>query len=276
MAWNRIVPWKVLSMKARPDELVPVGYGARDCAFRNTLEGGSRIWVVTRIAGELSLAACVTVENLLDGDEIPKRERKKGMDGLLEAWRFVAEADPGSSEFFETNDAEPVIKCLGIEFTQSRPIVYFKDSLCGWFEECVRQGRKSLFLSYTWDDSRRFAVLVASGLRREGLSSWLDAWAMPRYENPKDKKRKKISDGRLKALIRLGIRSSSAAVVINSGSYGKSLWTKREMRYLRESDVSCFEVMRGGEGPRFDNKSPIHARRVDDVVRAIARSYRGY
>lgn len=272
MAWKRIVPWKVLSMKARPNELVPVGYGARYYAFRDSLERGSRIWVVTRIAGTFSLAACVTVRDVLDSEEVPRRQCTPGIDGLLDAWRFVAEADARKSEFFETNNADPVIESLGIEFAQSKSIVYCEESLADAFALCVRQGRESLFLSYTWDDSRRFALAVARGLRRESVSSWIDAWAMPRYEKPENEKRKKISDARLKDLIRLGVRRSKAAVVINSGDFGKGLWTKREIRFIREAGIPCFEVMRGGDRPRFD-EPPIHARRVDEVVREVVRRY---
>jgi hypothetical protein len=220
MTWNRIVAWKVLSMRAYPNELIPVGYGARQCAYWDSLKRGSRIWVVTRISGKLSLAGCVTVRKMLESDNVTRRDRKKGIDELLKAWPFVAEAEPSKSEFFETNSAQPVIDDLGIKFSQGAPIAYFEHSLRRAFGKCMRQGRNSLFLSYTWDDTRRFAVLVAGGLRRKRVSSWLDAWTMPKYRNPKDEKREKISESRLKALIRLGIRNSKAAVVINSKGYG--------------------------------------------------------
>ncbi len=42
MAWERVVPWKILSMMARPDEpSVPLGFGARNRDFNELLEPGS-------------------------------------------------------------------------------------------------------------------------------------------------------------------------------------------------------------------------------------------
>ena len=103
MAWERVVPWKILSMLARPDEaLVPLGFGARNRDFKERLEPGSQIWVVTRIADEFSLAGRVTVSELLVRDCIPRDQWPEDAAGLFVKWRFVARADPAHSEFFET------------------------------------------------------------------------------------------------------------------------------------------------------------------------------
>jgi hypothetical protein len=99
MAWERVVPWKILSMMARPEEpLVPLGFGARNRDFRKLLEPGSQIWVVTRIAHEFSLAGRVAVRDILDRNCIPREEWPKDSAGLLAKWRFVARADPTTNE----------------------------------------------------------------------------------------------------------------------------------------------------------------------------------
>jgi len=67
MTWERVVPWKILSMVARPDKPpVPLGFGARNWDFHKLLEPGSQIWVVTRIANEFSLVGRVAVQDILD------------------------------------------------------------------------------------------------------------------------------------------------------------------------------------------------------------------
>ena len=101
MAWERVVPWKILSMMARPDEPpVPLGFGARNRDFNELLEPGSQIWVVTRIANEFSLAGRVAVRDILDRNCIPQEKRPKDIGGLFAKWRFVARADPTNCEFF--------------------------------------------------------------------------------------------------------------------------------------------------------------------------------
>lgn len=75
MAWQRLVPWKILSMIARPRErLVPIGFGARNEDFYKLLEPRSQIWVVTRLASEFSLAGRVAVREILDRNCIPQEE----------------------------------------------------------------------------------------------------------------------------------------------------------------------------------------------------------
>ncbi len=87
MAWERVVPWKILSMMARPDEpSVPLGFGARNRDFNELLEPGSYIWVVTRTANEFSIAGRVAVRDILDRNCIPQKKRPKNIGGLFAKW----------------------------------------------------------------------------------------------------------------------------------------------------------------------------------------------
>jgi hypothetical protein len=91
MAWERVVPWKILSMMARSGKPpVPVGFGAANRDFHKLLEPGSQIWVVTRIASEFSLAGRVAVRDVLDRNCLVQEERPKDIAGLFAKWRFVA------------------------------------------------------------------------------------------------------------------------------------------------------------------------------------------
>ena len=172
MDWKRVVPWKILSIKAHPTEsLVPVGFGARNKEFFNRLEAGSHIWVVTRIANEFSLAGCVKVQEIIDRDAIPKALWPEDVVDLCEQWKYVARADPFGSEFFETNSAQPVLNKLNVHFAQNRTIVYHDGVLKKLFQASMAQGREPIFLSYRWEGGRRYAFSLAKEFRRNGLSA---------------------------------------------------------------------------------------------------------
>jgi hypothetical protein len=272
MAWQRVVPWKILSMIARPRErLVPIGFGARNEDFYNLLEPRSQIWVVTRIANEFSLAGRVTVREILDRNCIPQEEWPKDTVGLFAKWRFVARADPNNSEFFETNNAEPVIARHRIRFAQNRTIAYRDVSLEDSFKACMDQGRETVFLSYRWEEGKRFAISLAQRFRREGLSPWLDSLAIPKYvvqgdwgADPQKPER------RLKKLIKLGIERSNLAVVINTRTFGRMSWTMMELGHIRRAGMPWFQVMRGGRMRKCD-EPPIFSRKPEEVVREILK-----
>jgi hypothetical protein len=270
MAWERVVPWKILSMMARPDEPpVPLGFGARNRDFHELLEPGSQIWVVTRIANEFSLAGRVAVRDIHDRNCIPQEKRPKDTEGLFAKWRFVARADPTNSEFFETNNAEPVMAKHQIRFAQNRTIAYREASLKGSFGACIDQARETVFLSYRWQEGRRFAIALAREFRRKGLSPWLDALSVPAYEA---KREPGVNAPRLKTLIKLGIEKSKLAVVINTETFAKTSWTRIELGHIRRKDIPWFQVMRGGTERKCD-EPPIFSRKPEVVVQEILKRH---
>ena len=270
MRWERVVPWKVLSLAAFPDAVpVPIGYGARNRNFAEQLKPGSRIWVVTRIAREFSLAGKVVVQEMFDRSKLPEGQWPQDLASLLVQWRYVARADPARSEFLETNIAEPVIARHGIRFAQNRTVVFSDTSLGGSFAECVQQGRRTVFLSYRWAEARRFAFALARELRKRGFSPWLDALTVPGYEERGDPG---VTAARLERLIQLGISSSKFAVIVNTETYGRTKWTTMEREQIRAADIPCYQVMRGGKPLRFD-APPVHSRKPDEAVEEILQQH---
>jgi hypothetical protein len=223
MTWDRIVPWKILALKARPNgPLVPVGFGANRDDFFDNVRRRSRIWVVTRIGGELSLAGRVTVDAMLESETAEPEERTPGIDRLLDTWKYVARADPRTSRFFEAN-----LVTDDLRFSQNRTIHYRSLD----FSESIRQASKTIFLSYRWKDARRYALLLARALRRNGMSPWIDALSMTGFMKKKDPE---ITDARLEKLLELGVTDCRWALVIPTRRYGRSPWTRFE--------VSCLEA----------------------------------
>lgn len=268
MAWERVVPWKVLSLIVRPDDLpVPLGFGSRYHDFYNLLEPGSQIWVVTRIANEFSLAGNVMIRDILDRNSIPKEKWPKETEGLFAKWRFVARSDLTNSEFFETNNAETVLAKHGVQFAQNRTIAYYDTSIRESFKKCIKQARNTVFLSYRWHEGRRFAIALAREFRKRGLSPWLDALSIPAYEA---KREKGVTAPRLKKLIKLGIENSKFAVAINTCSFAKTSWTRIELGHIRKNELPWFQVMRGGTKLKCD-EIPIFFRKPEMVVQEILK-----
>jgi len=268
MAWQRLVPWKILSMIAQPKEnLIPNGFGSRSRNFYELLEPGSQIWVVTRIAKEYSLAGRLKISEILDGNCISQDKWPVDVKGLLKKWRYVARADFNDSEFYETNNAGPVILKHQIEFTQYRPIVYRDASLHDSFAACINQSRKTVFISYRWDEGRRFAFSLAKEFRKKGRSPWLDAHSMPAYEASREKK---VDAPMLKKLIRLGINKSTLAVVINTETYPRKLWTSMELEHIRKAGIPWFQVMRGGRKQKFYDH-PVFSKKPEEIVKEILK-----
>jgi hypothetical protein len=268
MDWKRVVPWKVLSLMARPDEPpIPIGYGARNRDFPDHLKPGSRIWVVTRIANEFSLAGRVTVRDMLDRNRLAEEKWPKDLAGLFVRWSFVARADPAKSEFFETNNAEAAVTRHKIRFAQNRTIVYRDASLAKSFAPCMVQARKTVFLSYRWKEGRRFAMALAREFRRRGFSPWLDALSIPRYRASREPG---VTASRLKRLVKLGIEASTFAVVINTKTYAEKYWTKMELGHIRAAGIPWFQVMRSGR-MRKCVEPPIMSRKSEEAVQEILK-----
>lgn len=268
MDWKRVVPWKILSIKAHPGQsLVPVGFGTRNKQFQKLLEPGSQIWVVTRIAKEFSLAGRVTVREIIDRDSIPKAKWPEDIVDLCEQWKFVARSEISNSEFFETNCAQPVLDRHNIRFGQNRTITYYDGALANSFRACMDQGRRTIFLSYRWEEGRRFVFSLAKQFRKSGLSPWLDAMAMPQYMH---KGEPGVNETRLKTLIQRGIEKSEFGVVINTERYADSPWTKLELRHIRNIGIRWFQLMRGGKKLKC-NEPPIWSREAGEVVQEIMK-----
>lgn len=269
MRWERVVPWKILSLKAHPGEPpVPVGFGSNNRDFPKFLGPGSQIWVVTRIANQFSLAGRVTVLQILDRELIPQAQWPKDVADLLEQWRFVARSgERTNSEFFETNCAQTVITGLEIRFTQSRTITYHDGSLESSFRACMKQGRETVFLSYRWEGGRPFALALAKEFRRNGFSPWLDAMALPDYIKKGDPE---VNEQRLKTLIKLGIEKSKLAIVINTKCFGSTPWTRVEWKHIRSKGTRWFQVMRGGRVLKCD-EPPIFSKKPKEVMQEILK-----
>jgi hypothetical protein len=268
MRWERVVPWKILSLKARPGKPpVPVGFGTNNPAFPELLGPGSQIWVVTKIANHFSLAGRVTVRRILDREQIPKCQWPGDVADLMEQWRFVARSKLSNSEFFETNCAQSVMTRHQIRFAQNRTICYLYGPLEGSFRECMDQGRKTVFLSYRWEEARPFALALAKQFRRNGLSPWLDAMALPAYIKKGDPG---VNKKRLQTLIKLGIEKSKFTVVINTWSYGKTLWTRMELEHIRRYKGNrWFQVAVPKPKDLECNEPPIFNKKPGVVVQEI-------
>jgi hypothetical protein len=273
MTWERVVPWKILSMTEHQNSLpIPRGFGSNNRDFPHLLKRGSQIWVVTRIAKERSLAARVGVLDVLDREAIPIEEWPKDVRGLLRQWKFVARADT-SSKFFETNSAELVMKEYNISFAQKRTIFYFDAPLEDSFASCMAQGRQTVFLSHRREEERRFATALAREFRNREWSPWLDKLALPEFEfDHKPEVSSEISAERLTRLIKAGITESKFAVVINTGTFTKGFWTTLELDGIRRTGIPWFLVMRGGRKCEC-NDHPIYKRKPEDVVREILERY---
>ena len=239
MRWERLVPWKVLALKEHPNRpLVPIGFGSEEDDFYDFLEPGSQIWVVTSISYKHSLAARITVQEIISREKTPPIKWPSQAVSLLKQWKYVATANLDDSEFFETNNVATVLKSKDVRFTQSRPNVYREESLEDIFRECMEQGRRTVFISYRWGDAKKFAKGLARELRKAGFSPWLDALALPEYEAERESNE---DAPRLNRLIKSGIDSSKYVIVINTKTYGESYWTKLEKDYIVEKGVPTFQ-----------------------------------
>jgi hypothetical protein len=132
------------------------------------------------------------------------------------------------------------------------------------------QGRKTVFLSYRWEEGRPFALALAKEFRRNGLSPWLDAMALPDYIKKGDPG---VNEQRLKKLIELGIEKSRLALIINTPSFGTTTWTRMEQEYISSKGVRWFQVMRGGTMCECD-EAPIVSRKPEEVVQEILKRHK--
>ncbi len=276
LTWDRLVPWKVLSLPGRiTDDFVPVGYGSRSTVFRGRAkQKGSTLWVVTRPRPEglhpPSLVARLTIEGLYTKQDCPARYRSKAVEELLEQWGWVAVSNPEESEFFELNDASSALQTLQIKsFSVMRSFPGGTERVQEAFGSCMRQARdRVVFLSHTHQESAEFALALSRELREEGFSPWLDSLTLPSY---KIDRVASPSPRRLSKLIRIGIQRSSLAVVIGTESFGNTVWTSREREWIRarrrqSEQFRCVEIERGARKLRS-----CDGRFAEEPPRALAR-----
>lgn len=266
LTWNRLVPWKVLSLPRRvTDDFVPLAYGSKSTVFRGRARKGSTLWVVTRPIPERlhppSLVAKVAVEGLYTIKDLPAHYRTRGIESLMKKWTWVAISNPKQSEFYELNDARLALQTLQIKsFSVMRSFPGGAKNVQDAFASCRKQTRaRTVFLSYTHAESARFALALAGGLREEGFSPWLDSLTLPRYEMSREPG---PTPERLSMLIRIGLHRSRLAIVVGTSNYGSTPWTRREREWIRRrrretGELRCVEISRGAyRMPSCDRSFP--------------------
>lgn len=283
LTWDRLVPWKVLSLDRHTSDFAPVGFGSRSTVFRGRVRKGTTLWVVTRPRPEKhhppSLVARITAEGLYTPDDCPARLRSKGVDDLLSQWGWVAVADRSESRFFELNDASPALEDLGIRsFRVMRSFPDGTERVRRAFASSIEQAdHQTVFLSHTHAESRSFALEVARALREVGFSPWLDSLTIPMYDVARDGD---PAADRLSRLIRLGLSRSRLAVILSSKDYGATEWTRRERRWICDmkrqgADMACVEVRRGGASKVPCSDVQLDEARPSELARSIADWWRG-
>jgi hypothetical protein len=92
------------------------------------------------------------------------------------------------------------------------------------FAEAVER-RPSLFVSYRWREARKLVSEVVVAAAEAGFAPWVDRWSAPRRLAQGDES---APPAELSALLVNAIGASSAAVVIDTASWGTSGWTAVE------------------------------------------------
>jgi len=269
VTWNRVVPWKILSLpRDRGGRFVPVGYGAgrRQSGRkpRNLLKQvrpGDTIYVVT-IPGTgvlglpPTLIARLRVSALCYG-EIGRSRLTPNLTKMREIRNAVAIADPCASEFYGLNDATAALRRLGIitgraatkedrlrvirrELHQRlQKLLRLKASaeqVARVFSSCMRHGsRRAVFISYARIDGESHALELARQLLHLGCSPWLDALAIPLYDARKEDT---CRPRRLQKLLELGISQCAVGISIVTNAYLTKkdecgfVWTRREWNQM--------------------------------------------
>jgi hypothetical protein len=114
ITWNRVVPWKILSLPDRPEaDFFPMGYGSDQRTLKHRAKKGTTLWVVTLPWVETQprqgveprgsvqvttypfffLVARLDIAGVYKcWSEVPLRLRSRGVRELLEDWGWVAVA----------------------------------------------------------------------------------------------------------------------------------------------------------------------------------------
>ena len=286
VTWNRVVPWKILSLpQHRGERFAPLGYGAgrrsKTRKARNLLkrvQPGDTIYVVTMPWTKArglppTLVARLQVKAVCHGMRFPKA-LTRNLTKLCRIWNTVAIADPCSSAFYGLNDATAALHRLGIitpgaargadrlrviraQLGRRVQKILRLHTSAGQAERAfagsMAQGtRQSVFISYAHIDGEPYALDLAWHLMQRGLSPWLDALAIPRYDTKKEGPGK---SRRLQKLLQLGIAHSVLGISIITDSYLRKkdkrgiVWTRREWdqiarRRQRDPTYRCVRVMR--------------------------------
>lgn len=286
VTWNRVVPWKILSLpQHRGERFAPLGYGAgsrsktrRPRNLLTRVQPEDTIYVVTMPWAKTrglppTLVARLHVKTVCHGMGSPK-SLSHNLTKLCRIWNAVAIADPCSSEFYGLNDATAALHRLGIitpgaargadrlrvirtqlgrRVQKILRLHTSAEQTERAFAGCMTQGKgRSVFISYAHIDGEPYALELARHLMQRGLSPWLDALAIPRYNTKKEGPGK---SRRLQKLLRLGIEQSALGLSVITDSYLKKkdkrgiVWTRREWDQLarrrqRDPTYRCVRVMR--------------------------------
>ncbi len=302
VSWDRVVPWKILSLPEKEEALFfPVGYGSGQAVLHKRAEPGAQLWVITipvanahspdRQVFPPTLVARVQVQALCSKAHCPDTLRSKNMERLLDRWAWVAVGDPVQSRFFELNDASPALVRLGImepgepaslELAKRfQSIRYLPDGeeVGRAFDQIhLHAQKKAVFISYTHAEGTELALQLATELAPLGFHLWLDALTIPLYNVAKEDD---CQPHRLRQLIRLGVQQTQLAIVLNTPAYAQKTdpcgfnWTQWEYDLILEKQQAdagfqCIEVNMGGAplpalAPRFEANPP------EKLAQAIAR-----
>jgi hypothetical protein len=266
MTWDRLVPWKVLSLPERVTEpFYPVGYGSKHTVFRGRADRGATLWVVTKpqlkSTYHPTLVAKIRVlrRHSAESGMRPRRgaaplrdPHQKAIDELLRQWGWVAESDPRASRFFELNDASAALgklnlttQLLGLRKIVKVDAARARDS----FRSCTRRAKeRTVFISYAHADAERLALDLAEALLARGFSPWLDALTIPRYDVELEDD---VRPYRLGKLIELGIQRSQLGIALVTHRYAATTWTRRERDWLRRRSAQdarfrCLRILGKG------------------------------
>jgi hypothetical protein len=210
-----------------------------------------------------TLVARVRVRAVCQGDACPQR-LTRSLEKLQEIWNAVAIADPRSSKFYGLNDATAALYRLGIvtpaaaggadrlravraqlgrRVQKILRLHTSADQVERAFAASMAQGtRQSVFISYAHIDGEPYALDLAWHLMQRGLSPWLDALALPRYDAKKEGPGR---SRRLQKLLQLGIAHSALGISIITDSYLKKKdWDQIARRRQRDPTYRSICVMR--------------------------------
>jgi hypothetical protein len=304
VAWDRVVPWKILSLPEKDDApFTPIGYGSRQAVLRKRALPDSFLWVITiptlrSHAGRLqilppTLVARIEIAALCSKDDCPAALRTRGIGLLLNQWTWVAVAKPGNSRFYELNDASPALQQLGMmearetlnlsiakRFQSIRHVPDAARAQAAFESLDLQAQHKTVFISYTHAEGAIAAQQLASELSVLGFHLWMDALTIPFYNV---KKEDDCRPHRLQQLIRLGIRKTQLAIILNTPAYASKTdacgfnWTQWEYELILEKkrinpSFRCMEIDMGGK-PLTGNLKRLSGKLSGSLGKAIADAW---
>lgn len=283
MTWNRVVPWKVLSLPTRVSgDFAPVGFGSDSPQFCGYARRARTLWVVTkpkvRRYSPPTLVAHLTIEGVYTDNSLPPHLRTESLDSLVKTWKWVAVSDRPGSEFFDLNDARQALLDLDLSMAKRSDRYWLgneADVSRAFCKNVLQAQNRTVFLSHTHAESGQYALELAEVLHKAGFSPWLDALAIPEYDVNRELA---PTEDRLSKLIRIGIRRSRLAVVVATEKFARTHWTRKEREWIcnrrRESpNLRCVQILAGPSRMRSCERN-FKQGPAKDVVNAIANWWR--